>query len=291
MNLVSLQYFVKLAEIKHYTKASEQLHITQPSLSSSIQRLEGELGAPLFERSGREVHLTRYGTEFYGYAKRSLDTLEDGVNAIRQLVSQRSGSIDIGIIDSLESAYLTKLVKEYQLAFTNSPTVNITQGLPSTLLEGLLSDRYDLVFCTDATDNPTLQFEPVLHQQLSVLVHREHQFTKKRRLLLPDLRGQRIITHNANTPLGARIRQALDKEGLRPSAQAEDGTALASMVDLDSCAVGLTLDSLDIKLFSDLVLLPLSDVPGDFFPVYLVSKKSASLSPAIKRFIDLVKAL
>jgi DNA-binding transcriptional LysR family regulator len=291
MNLVSLYYFLKLAEVKQYTKASEQLHITQPSLSSSIQRLENELGVPLFERSGREVHLSRYGTEFYGYAKRSLDTLEDGVSAIRQLISQRSGSIDIGIIGSLESAYLAKLAQEYQLASPNSPTVNITQGLPSTLLEGLLSDRYDLVFCTETANNPTLQFEPVLHHRLSVLVHREHQFAKKRRLLLPDLKGQRIITYKADTSLGTKIKQAMDEEGLRPSAQVEDAASLASMVDLDSYAVGLTLDSFDTKPFDDLVLLPLSGIPNDFFPIYLVFKKSAPLSPTIKRFINLVKAL
>ena len=60
MNLDYLRYFVKLAEVRHYTKAAEQLCITQPSLSHAIRLLETELGVPLFEKTGRNTALTRF---------------------------------------------------------------------------------------------------------------------------------------------------------------------------------------------------------------------------------------
>ena len=68
MNLSQLYYFRKLAEVKHYTHAAEELFISQPTLSNSISQLERELGIPLFEREGRKIKLTKYGEEFYQYA-------------------------------------------------------------------------------------------------------------------------------------------------------------------------------------------------------------------------------
>ena len=71
MNLFHLRYFVQLAETKHYTRAAEQLCITQPSLSHAINQLENELGVPLFEKSGRNTELTRFGEHFLIWAARS----------------------------------------------------------------------------------------------------------------------------------------------------------------------------------------------------------------------------
>ena len=68
MNLYHLRYFVELAHTRHYTRAAERLCITQPSLSHAIAQLERELGVPLFEKSGRNTELTRFGEQFLGCA-------------------------------------------------------------------------------------------------------------------------------------------------------------------------------------------------------------------------------
>ena len=68
MNLSQLYYFRKLAELQHYTRAAKELFITQPTLSGSISSLEQELGVSLFQKAGRNVELTKYGSEFLGYA-------------------------------------------------------------------------------------------------------------------------------------------------------------------------------------------------------------------------------
>lgn len=81
MNLDYLRYFVRLAEVGHYTKAAEQLCITQPSLSHAIRQLEAELGVPLFERAGRNTTLTRFGAEFLDCARQTLSTLDQGVSS------------------------------------------------------------------------------------------------------------------------------------------------------------------------------------------------------------------
>lgn len=70
MNLDYIRYFVKLAQLQHYTKAAKMLCISQPSLSHAVRQLEKELGVQLFEKKGRNTILTRFGEEF-------LDTCQD----------------------------------------------------------------------------------------------------------------------------------------------------------------------------------------------------------------------
>ena len=82
MNLSQLNYFKKLAEVLHYTRAAQELFITQPTLSGAISSLEKELGAPLFERNGRSVLLTPYGEVFYEHVCLALPAIDDGVAAV-----------------------------------------------------------------------------------------------------------------------------------------------------------------------------------------------------------------
>ena len=71
MNITQLRYFKLLAELQHYSYTAETLGIAQSSLSRSITALEDELGVNLFEKQGRNIRLTKYGTVFYEYAKDS----------------------------------------------------------------------------------------------------------------------------------------------------------------------------------------------------------------------------
>ena len=86
MNLSQLNYFKKLAEVLHYTRAAQELFITQPTLSGAISSLEKELGAPLFERNGRSVLLTPHGEVFYEHVCLALRAIDDGVADVAGLL-------------------------------------------------------------------------------------------------------------------------------------------------------------------------------------------------------------
>jgi len=102
MNISQLQYFVKTAQLEQYTKAAEALYVSQSALSSSIARLEDELGVELFERRGRNVQLTKAGSEFYTSAVKALEALEEGQQAVRKYKSLRINTLRIGTIDSFK---------------------------------------------------------------------------------------------------------------------------------------------------------------------------------------------
>ena len=100
MNLSHLRYFVKLAELQHYAQAARDLYITQPSLTHAIKALEAELGVPLFQRQGRGVRLTRFGSEFNECVMRGLQEIDRGV----ELARERRGVLDVDEVAALERA-------------------------------------------------------------------------------------------------------------------------------------------------------------------------------------------
>lgn len=289
MNLAQLEYFCKVAQLEHYTRAAEELCITQPTLSNSIARLEDELGVPLFERSGRNVRLTKYGNEFYAYAQAALEALDKGTQVVRDQAGQHGGKISLGTIYTIQQDYLPALMKEYRNLFGTDTTIILRQGLTNALIDYLETDEVDMVFSAFVPGKNHLMFMPVLYQRLVLLTHNDDPLAGCETVRLEHLRGRKVATYSINTPLGMEIDTLLHAEGVIPSEFYDDEITLASMIDADEATVGVALDTLGLKPFSDLVRKPFQDVPDDFHGVYLVYKKSSYKTPAMNHFIDLVR--
>ncbi|MEB3363502.1 LysR family transcriptional regulator [Lactobacillus sp. R2/2] len=127
MNLNQLYYFRELADQKQYTKAADNLFISQPTLSISIKQLENELQCKLFNHNGRYVQLTEYGRIFYDTVTKSLNTLDRGKKQIEQRISQDQGNIHIAGIPTAIGTILPHLTKQYQqesnISLTSSTTI------------------------------------------------------------------------------------------------------------------------------------------------------------------------
>lgn len=186
MNLDHLRYFVKLAEIRHYTRAAEQLCISQPSLSHAINQLETELGVPLFERSGRNTTLTRFGEEFLECAQRSLDTLDVGIGSL-QRSARGEGVVRLGFLRTLGVDYIPGLTADFLDA---DPDCGIQfsfhSGLSGELIDGLLQRKFDLVFCSEPDPLLGLSAVPVTSQELVMIVPKNHPLAGQESVDLTD---------------------------------------------------------------------------------------------------------
>ena len=137
MNLSQLNYFKKLAEVLHYTRAAQELFITQPTLSGAISSLEKELGAPLFERNGRSVLLTPYGEVFYEHVCLALRAIDDGVAAVSARSSASFGTVNLGTTFTIQDHYLPSLIRDFEEAFDKRVIVKVSQGFTNYLTEQL----------------------------------------------------------------------------------------------------------------------------------------------------------
>ena len=175
MNLSQLQYFKTLAKEEHYTRAAQILSITQPSLSHAIAQLEQELGTRLFEKKGRNVVLTRYGKIFLPYVEESLKVLEEGVQRTKELNGSKEGMIHLAYIYTLGSTFVPKMVRRFLDAYPDYHIeFHFIVGTTGDILEGLKSDRYDMVFSSYQDGEPDIEFRQIGDQKLVLAVPKNH---------------------------------------------------------------------------------------------------------------------
>ena len=147
MNLNQLYYFQKVAQLQHYHQAAKELNISQPSLSRSIANLEEELGVSLFQKNGRNIELTKYGSIFLEHVNRIIDEIKIAENKMKSLASSSSGHIDIGYVFPLAKSYIPRLVRSFLNQQENHEiTFSLSQEITKNLIADLKNEKYDVVF-------------------------------------------------------------------------------------------------------------------------------------------------
>ena len=174
MNLSQLYYFRKLAEVQHYTKAAQELYITQPSLSASILSLERDLGIDLFQREGRGVKLTKYGRYFYVHVCKALVELEVGIDNAKENSGTIGGVIDVACIPTLCGDFLPRSINSYMQDCNPTVKFNVFNGMTPAIVEGVRSDAYDVGFCSMSEGETDLCFTPILSQEYATIVNKKH---------------------------------------------------------------------------------------------------------------------
>jgi len=119
MDFRQITSFVEVADLKSFSKASEKLFITQPAVTSQIQKLEQELTTNLFDRSGKTVCLTPTGQIFYKYAKEMINIKSFATYEINQLKDKLNGTLVISADSSLQQYFLPKLIKDFLYLYPN----------------------------------------------------------------------------------------------------------------------------------------------------------------------------
>ena len=291
MNLSQLQYFSVLAEVQHFTQAAEILFVSQPALSNSISRLEDELDVELFDRIGKTVSLTQSGKEFYSYVSQGLEAIDAGTAAMRKYAKHGNEALRIGTIYSFQNSYLALLLDTFKKTYSGNMLFSVTQGLTASLIDDLKTNVYDFVFCSYEIENKAIQFVPILSQSLSVITHKDHALAKESTLRLSQLRGQRIVTYQLDTPLGQKIFSLLEKKDTHVSEEVEDDTGIVSLLELDKGAIGLILQTSLQTIPDDFQTTPLSDVASDFYPIFLAYMSAKQKSRKREQFIQFVSDL
>ena len=145
MKLRQLRYFVALAEELHFGRAAQRLSITQPPLSTNIQKLEEDLGVQLVDRTRKRVTLTQAGAGFLQEARRVLVQADRAYEVARSLADGRSGFLDVGITGSMLFRGVPDVVSNFM---TRNPGVEISLREQSTVeqIEALMGERLDIGF-------------------------------------------------------------------------------------------------------------------------------------------------
>lgn len=190
MQLYQLEQFQILAQYEHMTRAAEHLHISQPALSQSIHRLEEELGVPLFERQGRKITLSRYGSEFLRCVESIFLRIDDGkklLNDMKQTENRRVRLADIG------TTFVTgNILRLYSKVFPDIALEYLVYN-EQTAKQALRSGEIDLVFTTAPFKDQEFSWTPMGVLGLELLVPDDYPYENDSDALLLDFSKSRFI--------------------------------------------------------------------------------------------------
>lgn len=197
MELSQLQYFRVTAQLEHFTRAAEQLHITQPSLSKAIANLEAELGAPLFDREGKHVRLNAYGRAFLEEAEQILSQTEEAAFRIRDMRQGDRGQVRIGSsfpVTPPSPVYYY----QYEFFLTHPNVALFLHVHAAERIEPLLEERQlDFGVSLTPAARPGLVSEPLYTDKLGVIVGPEHPLAGRESVWLEELKEERFLCNSA----------------------------------------------------------------------------------------------
>ncbi len=192
MTLTELKYIAALARERHFGRAAEACHVSQPTLSVAIRKLEDELGVQLFERGSTEVSVTPVGEQI---VEQAMHVLEQ-TNTIREIARQGkdplAGPLRVGVIYTIGPYLLPHLVKRMIDDAPQMPLV-LQENFTVKLLESLRQGEIDVAILADPFQDAGLMTQAVYDEPFVVAVPRHHPWAKRKALSAEEIKQETML--------------------------------------------------------------------------------------------------
>ncbi|GAA2917475.1 LysR substrate-binding domain-containing protein [Streptomyces thioluteus] len=223
MQLQQLRYFATVAELRHFTRAAEALHVAQPSLSQQIRALERELGADLFHRARGNITLTDAGEALLPLARRILADTDTARREAQEVAQLRRGRVRLGAPPSLCASLVPDVLRAYHARFPGIELF-IDEGGSQDLVRSLAAGGLDLALIITplGVGAPALETTELLREDL-VVVSAPSVPMPRRRMRVEDLRGLPMVMFRRGYDLREITITACRAAGFEPSFTVEGG--------------------------------------------------------------------
>jgi LysR family hydrogen peroxide-inducible transcriptional activator len=214
MELHQLRYFVAVAETENFTRGAARAHVSQPSLSQQIMKLESEVGHKLFHRLGRKAVLTEAGVAFLERARRILFEVE---NAAKELGDHPSlgRRITVGAVQTVMPYLLTPLIAALRESHPNL-LINAQEDFRANLVRGVVEGDLDLAIVPTPVKDFRISVEPLLTEPLLLLVGKRHPFASRSEISISDLAEETFISLGDSSALAAQVRTFFGDQKFQP---------------------------------------------------------------------------
>ncbi len=291
MELHQLRYFVAVAEEGNFSRAAARVHVTQPSLSQQILKLEAEVGQPLFDRLPRGAVLTEAGRRLLGPARRILADLADARRCLDEDQGKTIGHLCVGAIPTLAPYLLPALLREFQHRHPGV-TVEVREDVTEQLVRAVEDGVLDLALVSSCRRRPHFQLLPLGREPLLVALPREHPLAGRTRVAWRELRRERFLTLQEMHCLAGQVHQICRAHGLRLTVSGQ-GAQLGTLLRLVAEGLGVTLAprlAMAGESSAGCVFRPLAGAPPTR-EVNLLRNPQRYLSRAARAFSDLARVL
>jgi LysR family cyn operon transcriptional activator len=257
MEVRQLNYFIRAAELLHFTAAADASFVTQSTLSQQIKQLEEELGMLLFDRVGKQVRLTEAGNVFLVHARQVILDIKKARQAIFELDNMVNGELRIGVtyaFSSLLLPALTPFSEKYP-----GIKLHVEYGTAGALEHKLrVADLDFMVAFHEQEDNVGLEVQPLFSSRIMMVVAKENPLAKLHKISLKELGKLELILPSNGFSSRDELDEIFRKNNISPGIRIEmnDVHSLLSMVASGRWAT--IINEKAISTWDNLIAIPIS---------------------------------
>ena len=239
MEMQQLRYVVAVARTGNFSRAAEQCHVSQPSLSQQILKLEEELGERLFNRMKREVKLTPHGEGFLRHAIRALEEVESAKREAKDATALLFGTLMIGVLPTIAPYLLPRAMVSFVKKYPGVELI-VQEDTTPHLLKLLLACEIDFALASLPIQESRLEVRELFTEDLLLALPTKHALAKKKTVCAADLHGEQLVVMKEGHCLGDQVLHFCDRRDLRPNITFRSAQ-LETIQSLVSAGMGLSL--------------------------------------------------
>jgi DNA-binding transcriptional LysR family regulator len=216
MTFEQLRIFLAVAEHLHFTRAAEELYITQPAVSAAISTLEKEYGIRLFHRVGRHIEITEAGKLLEGEAQKILDQVVLTERGLRELNSLKRGELRLGSSLTVGNYWLPKRITQFKQEYPGI-VVNCTLANAEEICEGTASGLFDLGLVNGEVKpalRNLLEQEEVGIDRLQIVVGKSHPWYNRSEVEVEELLTTQWVMRESGSGVQQVFEQTLERLGI-----------------------------------------------------------------------------
>lgn len=219
MTLEQLRIFLAVAQHLHFTRAADELYLTQPAVSAAIQSLESEYGVKLFHRIGRRIEITEAGRLLKLEAPKILDQVALTERGLRELNDLQRGELNVGASFTIGNYWLPQKISQFKRKYPEI-SVNCTLANADDICNGTATGLFDLGVIAGEVKpmlKKTLEEEIVGSDRLQIVVGKSHPWFNKKKVTIDNLLNTGWVMREAGSGTQQMFEQALQNFGVSPS--------------------------------------------------------------------------
>ena len=288
MDIKHLQYFLEVTRSGSFTRAANQLYITQPAISRIIKSLEDELGVPLFIRSWKQLSLTDAGRVLYEHAQIFDQQIEQLKTELDHLFTLEKGHIRIGLPSIINSFFFSELIASFHKEYPEI-TFQLVEDGSKRIEEKVVNDILDFGVVVLPENHDLFDYYTFVQEELKLVVPAAHHLVHKQIVSLKELEGEEFIMFNQDFALRDRIFNACREAGFIPSIISET-SQLDFIEEMVASNLGVTLlpESTYTELTMDVKEISLSN-PKIGWNLAIIWKQEDHMSQVAREFIRFAK--
>ncbi len=293
MDLKQLEYFVHVAELASFTRASNFLSVAQPALSRQVRNLEVELRQTLFERTGRGVTLTEAGKRLLAHSRGILQQVERARHDMEDQRGAATGHVAIGLPPSVSLSMTAPLVSSFRERFPKA-TLTVVEGLSAYVMEWLQIGRLDCAVVYNVAPTAAVELQPVLDEALYLVSARQAaQPLIGRPVSLAALAAVELVMPSRPHSIRMQVETALITAGHKPriNIEIESVPAILDLVAQHGLHAVLTLNGVRSHRLGEAFQVRRIGSPGLAITLWIATAAQRPQGPLLLQTTALVREL